>query len=727
MHVQTAKEAERPESSAAWTPAAWAVTVAGCVLLALAARELDWLEWGAVGIMSALGLATGIFAFPITKERYASMTAAVFIGAAALFGAFVAVWVVAVSATLLSIVALKRGLKTSAVTLSADILAVFAAALTYVIVGGRVPPPRMDFAQAARFLAMFGAFSLTSCLIGGSMGGGFGRAFSRYVRWLRGSGVVVELSMLPLAMLLVASYTPGEPATFPLLVIVLVVSSAAGKLLWDTKQSLSERVEELRVLNTLGTELSSVLKLDVLVELLHGRVGRLLPADAVAFALYDDGELDFRVVFERPTNGSHSAAWKCPLDSSLTGRVVKHRDPLLVNDLEKGDDEDALNERLAAESVSRGVTPRAWLGVPLTSGDRFVGVLAVLSETPGAFTGSRVALFTNLGSQLARAAENARLYEGLERSEEAIRTWNEELEQKVENRTAELSRARQELQELNTQLEERVEERTAEIRSMQERAVQSGRLAAAGELAAGLAHELNNPLGGILGYAQYDLERIERGALDGLRPEDAQKLRSHLSYIERESQRSRVIVENLLKFAQTSPTMLARTNINGALRETLEVTAKQLSIRGIEVEMALDEGAPEVLGDSTQLKQVFANIVLNARHGMPSGGRLRIETKRADGGEDVDDILIVFEDNGCGIGPEHLRRVFEPFFTTQEVGQGAGLGLSVSHGIVAEHGGDIQAASELGVGTTFTVRLPGAAQECPEVQQPVSGSSVDCT
>lgn len=674
--------------------------------------------------MSALGLATGVFAFPITRKHFASMSAAVYIGTAALFGGFVAVWVVAVSTVLLQTLVARRGLRATTVTIASDVLAVFAAALAYVSVGGRVPPPPLDFAQVGRFVVMFVAFSLTSALVSGSALDGLRHAFFRYVRWLKGSGVVIEAALLPLAMLLVASYTPGEPATFPLLVVVLIVTSAAGKLLWDTRQALSGRVEELGILNTLGRELSSALKLDVLIELLRGRVGHIVPADVVALALYDDGHLDIRAVFEAPEEGNHSVSWRCPLDASLTGRVVKHREPILIRALEEETPGAVLNEQLRDEIRRRDLHPRSWLGVPLTSGDRFVGVLVVLSETPDAFSEAHVALFSNLGNQLGRAAENARLYEGLERSEEAIRAWTEELEQKVVARTSEVESARAELEKLNEELERRVEERTAEMERMQQRAVESGRLAAAGELAAGLAHELNNPLGGILGYAQYDLERLERGELDGLDPEDADKLRSHLSYIERESQRCGVIVENLLKFAQSNPTMLARTSVNGVLRETLEVTQKQMSMRGIDVETDLDEAAPEVLGDPTQLKQVFANIILNARHGMPSGGRLRVETRQAQGSDGIEDVLIAFEDNGCGISGEHLGKVFEPFFTTGEIGQGMGLGLSVSYGIVAEHGGDIDVASQVGVGTTFTVRLPGAGQDTPAIPQSMAG---ECT
>jgi signal transduction histidine kinase len=721
MHRFLRPQGDGQNAPAGWTPAAWAATLAGATLLALAALELTGLEWGAVGIMSALGLATGVFAFPIGRKHFASMSAAVYIGSAALFGGFVAVWVVGASSVLLQAVAVRRGVRAAAVTVASDVLGIFAAALAYVTVGGRVPPPPLDYAQAGRFVVMFAAFSLTSALISGSALDGLRHAFFRYVRWLRGSGVVLEAALLPLAMLLVASYTPDEPATFPLLVVVLIVTSAAGKLLWDATQGLSGRVEELRVLNTLGRELSSALKLGVLVEILHARVRELVPADVVVLALYNEGDLDMWAALGEPDEPNHSATWRCSLDGSLIGRLVRHREPILVQDLDEQASEATLNEQLGEEIRRRSLHPRSWLGVPLLSGDRFVGVLAVLSETPGAFQEAHVALFSNLGNQLGRAAENARLYENLERSEEAIGAWNAELEGKVRARTAEVESARKELETLNGDLEQRVMDRTAEVERMQERAVQSARMAAAGELASGLAHELNNPLGSILGYAQYDLERLERGAMNGLSPEDGEKLKSHLSYIERESQRCCVIVENLLKFAQSNPTMLARTSINGVLRETLAVTEKQMSMRGIEVELKLDEGVPEVLGDPTQLKQVFANLILNARHGMPSGGRLRVETSRDRTGDDGEGVLIAFEDSGCGIGEEHLGRIFEPFYTVGDVGHGMGLGLSVSHGIVAEHGGDIDVASRSGVGTTFTVRLPAAGHEAPAVPPPESG------
>lgn len=723
MHVVLRMDGDGPDGPSSWTPAAWAATVAAVTLLTLAARELSWVQWGAVAIMSALGLATGVFAFPITRKHFASMSAAVFIGTAALFGGFVAVWVVAVSSVVLQSLVVRRGVRPAAVSTASDVLGIFAASLAYVVVGGRVPAPPLDFGQVGRFAVMFAAFSLTSALISGSALDGLRHALFRYVRWLRGAGVVIEAALLPLAMLLVASYTPGEPATFPLLIIVLIVTSAAGKLLWDTKQSLSGRVEELRVLNALGRELSSALKLDVLIELLHGRVRQLLPADVTVLALYDDGDLDFRGVFGGPGESHETVSWRSPLDASLTGRVVKHRDRLLIRDVDE-DAQGSLDQGLGDEMERRGLAARSWLGIPLTSGDRFVGVLVVVSETRDAFDESQVALLSNLGNQLGRAAENARLYENLERSDEAIRAWNEELEQKVAARTSEVEGARKELEKLNQELERRVDERTTEIQRMQEQAVQSGRLAAAGELAAGLAHEMNNPLGGILGYAQYDLERLERGGFEDLDAADAEKLKSHLSYIERESRRCSVIVDNLLKFAQSNPTTLARMSINGVLKETLDVTEKQMSMRGIDMEAVLDEGVPEVLGDPTQLKQVFANIILNARHGMPSGGRLRVETSRAEGSDGKEDVLVAFEDNGCGISEEHLGKVFEPFFRTGDVGQGVGLGLSVSHGIVAEHGGDIQVSSRVGVGTTFVVRLPAAGQDNLAIPPAMSG---ECT
>lgn len=712
MHITGAKldaaVAERPSprhilAGDLW----WMAALSGVVLLALAVFRMAAIDWGAVGIMSALGLATGVFAFRVDERTYVSFASAVFASTVVLFGAFVAVWVVAFTTAVLEIVSFRRGFKTAMEDIGVEVVAVFAAGILYVMIGGRVAPQRLDLGDVWRFLAMFGTFGVTGAALRSITTERAGHAFQSYARWLTGRGAVIELALLPLGLLLVASYTPGEPATFPLLAIVLMVSGAAGRTLWDTKQLLVDRIEELRWLNGLGRELSSSLHLDVLVSLLRNHTSSRLGTSVVCVALYDepDDRLDYRAAF---LDEPDVTSWDSEVDSSLTGWIVRHKAPLLVTDLAGPNETRLMSERMAAEVDERGIERGTWLGVPLLAGNRFVGVLSVLGRKESPFDDSHLELFANIGGQIARAAENARLYEGLEQSRATIEQWNRTLEERVEERTKELETARRDLQNLNDSLERRVEERTAELREMQSKIVESGRLAAVGEMAAGIAHELNNPLGGIIGYAQYDVERIKTGVTGGLSPADAERIAGHLVHVEREAQRCRGIVDKLLRFSQESSVAFTRLDVNDVIRDTLALTEKQLAMRGIDVEARLGESLPQVLGDPRQLQQVFANIVLNARNAMAAGGRLLITTSANFAPDGPLGVAVGFEDNGCGIHEEHIGRVFEPFFTTHEVGQGTGLGLSVSYGIVRDHGGDIEVQSELGVGSRFIVHLPAS-------------------
>ncbi|MBD3348151.1 MAG: GAF domain-containing protein [Candidatus Eisenbacteria bacterium] len=701
----------------------WIAGVSGLTLLGVAALRIELLDWGAVGIMTALGLATGVFAFRIDEDSYASFASAVFAASAALFGAFIAAWVVGITTALLSAITLRASLRQTALDVGTQVVAIFCAGTIYLAIGGRIAPTQVGVIDAARFVALFASFGLLSIALKGLAAGGAEESLKRYARWMTGKGVVIELSMLPLGMLLVVAYTPGEPATFPLLAVVLMISGAAGKTLWDTRRTLAERVDELRALNALGHDLSSTLRLDVLVDLIHGHAESLAGASAVCLSLYESesGKMEHHASFGE---GERTLNWSGELGASPASWVVRHRAGLLVDDLAAPREERQLENEMAAELEKRQIEARAWLGVPLNAGRTFIGVLSVLGRAGCVFDDSDLQLFESIGAQVARATENARLYEGLERSRRTIEQWNRTLEERVEARTRELSQARAELQELNDRLEQRVDERTRELHEMQDKIVQSGRLAAVGELAAGVAHELNNPLGGILGYIQYDIEKVRTCAGTGLSPEETRRLDEHLCQMERQAQRCRGIVRNLLRFSRESEDTFTAIDINAAISETIEFTEKQLAVRGIEVVVDLDPSVPRVLGDAHQLQQVFANIILNARNAMPSGGRLLVRS--GVGSERPDEVSIAFSDSGKGIREEYLGRVFEPFFTTSEVGQGTGLGLSVGYGIVRDHGGDIDVESEVGIGSTFTIRLPVADQAIADTLPHTSRREMTC-
>ncbi len=265
--------------------------------------------------------------------------------------------------------------------------------------------------------------------------------------------------------------------------------------------------------------------------------------------------------------------------------------------------------------------------------------------------------------------------------------------------TRSVRRLEDELSTLLASLERQVEARTAELRAAQDQLVRTEKLSALGKLSASVAHEINNPLAGILTFAKLVSRTLSEGAPDPARRE---KLLAHLALIERETQRCSAIVKNLLDFARERPLVPKPLDPNAALEEALSLIAHQMQMQGIALEKDLAP-LPLVEADFGQLRQAFVNVAMNACEAMGRAGRLTVRTRPAQGEWAVD---VVFSDTGPGIPPERLSRIFDPFFTTKE--KGTGLGLSVVYGIVERHGGRIRVDSQVGQGTTFTIRLPCA-------------------
>lgn len=227
----------------------------------------------------------------------------------------------------------------------------------------------------------------------------------------------------------------------------------------------------------------------------------------------------------------------------------------------------------------------------------------------------------------------------------------------------------------------------------------SEQLASVGRLAAGVAHEINNPLTGVLAFA--DMMR-EKENLDDQDRED-------LALIIRETKRVREIVRGLLDFARETPFVQKPLNMNELVRQTLLLLGKREAFQKIYMVEDLADGLPLVNVDRNQLQQVLLNLTLNACEAMAEGGTLMVSSSAAGGR-----VVVKVTDTGCGIKREYLDQIFEPFFTTKPVGKGTGLGLSVSYGILQQHGGTLEVESEVGKGTTFTVSLPAMAAAGPE-------------
>ena len=263
--------------------------------------------------------------------------------------------------------------------------------------------------------------------------------------------------------------------------------------------------------------------------------------------------------------------------------------------------------------------------------------------------------------------------------------------------TRSLRHTKGELDALMRGLEKQVEDRTAALRAAQDQLVRSEKLSSLGKLSASIAHEINNPLAGILTFAKLIVRTLDQGT-----PDDATRrsLIKNLHLVERETERCSAIVRNLLDFARERPLALKDTNVQAVVEEAVQLLANQIQIQGVVLEKRLAP-VPLVDGDFGQLRQAFVNVMMNACEAMARGGRLTIETAVVDDGRWVE---IAFQDSGPGIPPDHLSKIFDPFFTTKE--KGTGLGLSVVYGIIERHGGKIELTTEVGKGTRVMLRLP---------------------
>jgi two-component system NtrC family sensor kinase len=264
-----------------------------------------------------------------------------------------------------------------------------------------------------------------------------------------------------------------------------------------------------------------------------------------------------------------------------------------------------------------------------------------------------------------------------------------------------LLEARQEIEAFARSLEDRVRSKTAELQGAHEQMLRAEKLTSLGKLAAVVAHEVNNPLSGILTYAKLMRRWVERGDSMELRGDE---MRESLQLIESESKRCGELVRNLLTFARVTPLNIAAVDFNQVVHQCIRLVQHKLELGSITADLQLDPDLPPVRGDANQLEQLLLALVMNAIEAMPHEGTLTIVTTASPKREHV---IVTIEDDGTGIAPEVLSRLFDPFVTTKE-GKGVGLGLAISRSIVERHEGQISVASEPGRGTRFTITLPVA-------------------
>jgi two-component system NtrC family sensor kinase len=276
----------------------------------------------------------------------------------------------------------------------------------------------------------------------------------------------------------------------------------------------------------------------------------------------------------------------------------------------------------------------------------------------------------------------------------SIRSHDElgELSESFNNMISELKRSRDAIEDWTQTLEHRVQERTQELQQVQDQLVRAGKMAALGELAAGVAHEINNPLTGVLTFSSLILKKLD----------ESHPWKKDMENIVQQTTRCRNIVRGLLDFARQRKPDKKEWDIHTLIDRTVILVENQARFQNIKIVKEFKTGIPMLFLDGDQIQQVFMNIIINAADAMAGdGGTLTIRTNMKDGMAEVS-----FTDSGCGIAKEHLSKLFDPFFTTKETGKGTGLGLAISYGIIQSHGGDIGVESKVGKGSTFRIKLP---------------------
>ena len=340
----------------------------------------------------------------------------------------------------------------------------------------------------------------------------------------------------------------------------------------------------------------------------------------------------------------------------ITQHVLTKGKSMLVNDVSKS-------------SLYRSI--RGWdagseLCLALKDGNRVIGFIDIESGSKNAFGQNDFMALESLAGILSNVLSNADQYQRLQ---ETVR------------------QLRQIQQELQTRIEAQLE--------AEQKLIQAEKLAAVGEMAAGIAHELNNPLTTVTGFTEL--------VIDGM-PESMDS-RSDLELVLREAKRARDVVRRLLDFSRRSETERTRVDLNEMVEDVLSLINHLMQTQHVDPEINLGKDLPWVSVDRNQIKQVFLNLCHNALQAMPEGGKLEIHTgKRQREGRKW--VLATIEDTGDGISEEHKARIFEPFFTTRSDQGGTGLGLSVSYSIISNHGGVIEVDSRKNQGTKFSVWLP---------------------
>jgi C4-dicarboxylate-specific signal transduction histidine kinase len=433
------------------------------------------------------------------------------------------------------------------------------------------------------------------------------------------------------------------------------------------QMDIQERLEALSSLIKMSTAIgSTAMDLKDSLRFLIKETKRLFDAYSCAIFLLD-GDGDSSLIFSGPPEMQR----RLPrfFKTAKSCLVVRDELPFISQDTSEKD------RRCRGFSFHKKVG--SYVCMPISTGKKLLGVLCISSSRPRAFSHDHLEMILSISTLVASVIQQARLFE------------------KVEEEKRSQEQANKEINKLNSDLRAKIEE----LKEAQEQIIQAEKLAVAGRLAAGIAHEVNNPIGIITNRIEcLQLEAQEKGLSDDLM-KDLQTIGKYAHRISR-------IVEDLSILSRTtySESEFGRVEINDVLEDVLFLVEQKIKGKKIELIKDLSPRKLFILGDLGRLEQVFVNLLDNAIHAVSGQGTISVSI-RFDTPEEKN-VQIDIYDSGMGIQEENLGKIYDPFFTTKEVGKGTGLGLPICYAIIKDHNGSIKVNSKIDEGTTFTINFP---------------------
>jgi len=435
----------------------------------------------------------------------------------------------------------------------------------------------------------------------------------------------------------------------------------------DLESLHKAKLKTLSALTKISTAIGFMpMELEASLQFLVEETRRIFDAHCCAIFSLNRG-MDFDLVFSGQSDMKKHLCQSCKVSECI---VIRDELPFIIKDTRRQD------KRCRGFEFDEMVKSYACL--PISTGKKLIGILTIGSLRKQAFDQDHLEMMLSVATMAASVIQRARLFHKLDREKRRLERANEEINQ------------------LNTDLEAKIED----LKAAQNQIIQTEKLAVAGRLAAGVTHEVNNPIGIIINRIEcLQSEAHEKGVSDDLMKD--------LSTISKYAHRISKIVEDLAIFSRTtySESVSTRIDINDVLEDVFFLVEQKIKGRNIRLIKKLCPQSLFVLGDSGRLEQVFINLIDNAIHAVSGNGSITVTTRAENRC-----IQTEISDSGAGIPEAHLNKIYDPFFTTKEVGKGTGLGLPISQAIIADYNASIGVDSQINKGTTFTITFPEASE-----------------